>query len=88
MFIIFKKPELYPAFHRKLTLLCQKRKQQLFYGILYKDTVIIIWTRGEHRLGTLRMSIVMFAGKSAKCQYQLHYCKLREMTVFTSVLKI
>ena len=68
MFIIFSKPELYPAFHWKLTLLCQKRTQQLFYGIFYKDTVIIIWTyESEHCLGTSRMSIVMFAGKSAKC---------------------
>ena len=56
-------------FHNwKPSLRCQKRKQQLFYG----DTVIIIWaceTRGELRLGTSRMSIVMFAGNSAKCQY-------------------
>ena len=45
-------------------------KQQLFYGIFYKDTVIIKWTcetGGEHHFGTSRMSIVMFAGKSAKC---------------------
>ena len=42
-----------------------------------KKTTVILWrhyynnmdmrTRGEHRLGTSRMSIVMFAGKSAKC---------------------
>ena len=35
---------------------------------LLKGTVIIIRiceTRGEHRLGTSRMSILMFAGKSA-----------------------
>ena len=30
--------------HWKLVLLCQTRKQQLFYGNFYKDTVIIIWT--------------------------------------------
>ena len=74
-FIILKKPELNPAFHhRMLILLLQTRKQQLFYGNFYKDTVII-WTCqqstsetwGEHHLATSRVSIVMFAGKSAKC---------------------
>ena len=47
-----------------------KGNNSYFYEIFYKDTVIIIWTcktSGEQRLGTSRMSIVMFAGKSAKC---------------------
>ena len=48
------------------------KKTTVILSKLLKDTVIIIWTcqhkpNGEHCLGTSRMSIVMFAGKSAKC---------------------
>ena len=45
----------------------EKETTVILWDLLYKDTVIIIWTRGERRLGTSRMSIVMFAAKSAKC---------------------
>ena len=66
----FKKPELYPAFHWTLTLLCQEKETTVILWNLLQRYCYTRWTcktSGEHCLGTSRMSIVMFAGKSAKC---------------------
>ena len=56
--------------------ICYTRQENnsYFMATFYKDTVIILdmptrhkQNLGEHRLGTPRVSIAMFAGESAKC---------------------
>ena len=58
-----------------LPFTCYLRSESLLYWCEFQffivlSQLLIIWTYktcGEHCLGTSRMSIVMFAGKSAKC---------------------